>query len=392
MRRIGLYLGFPPEGGGAFQYAQSIFRSLADLPPGHYTIVVAYSHPAWQERIRSFTSTIEEVPVQERWWDSAIKLALRFGFPITLWRALAPFLHPLSRRLRRLSCDVWLFPAQDIWTYGIPVPAIGVIHDLMHRYEPEFPEVSSLGLYQRRERHYRRLCRYALAVLVDSRTGRHHVHDSYGLKNSRIHELPYVAPGYMLADIKPADFDKRYKLPGRFLFYPAQFWKHKNHLRLLEALHTLRQEFPDLHLILAGAPKNGYREVLAAIERYELGDRVLVLGYVPDEDIPEFYRRAAALVMPTFFGPTNIPPLEAMMAGCPVAISDIYGMSEQVKGAALLFDPKSTTEITEAIRRILSDTELRRHLIEAGKERARAWGQAQFNERVHTILKTVLSQ
>lgn len=392
MKRVGIYLGFPPEGGGAFQYAQSVMSALVALPKNRFRIVVVYSHPAWEAKLANCDARIERIPVRERWWDTAIKAALRFGFPLRPWRAAASFIHPLSRRLRGLSCDLWLFPAQDVWTYAIPVPSVGVIHDLMHRYQSRFPEVSAFGLFRRRERHYQTLCRHARGVLVDSETGRHHVLESYALHPERVHVLPYVAPSYMRAKTAPPGFDERYRLPENFIFYPAQFWEHKNHLRLLKALVKLGSAFSDLHLVLVGSPKNAYPRILEAIDRLGLADRVLMLGYVPDEDVPECYRRALALVMPTFFGPTNIPPLEAMAAGCPMAVSNIYAMPEQVGDAALLFDPESVDEIADAIRRLVSDGPLRQRLSSAGKTRADQWGQPQFNERVGAIIETILAR
>ncbi|QIK36955.1 glycosyltransferase family 4 protein [Caldichromatium japonicum] len=392
MKRVGIYLGFPPEGGGAFQYAQSVLSALSALPSTQYRIVVAYSHPAWASRLDGCDAQVERIWVHEGLLDSAIRAGLRFGFPLSLWRLMAPAIHPLTRCLRHATCDLWVFPAQDVWTYAIPVPALGVVHDLMHRYESRFPEVSAFGLYQRRERHYRRLCRHTRGVLVDSEVGRRQLIESYHPPPGRVHVLPYVAPAYMQVEATPAGFDERYRLPERFIFYPAQFWEHKNHVRLLEALAMLRPELPDLHLVFVGSAKNAYRRVLETIDRHGLADRVKILGYVPDEDMPEFYRRALALIMPTFFGPTNIPPLEAMVAGCPMAISAIYGMPEQVGDAALLFDPGSVEGIAEAMRKLATDDALRRRLAAAGREHAGRWAQPQFGGRLAEIIDTVLQQ
>lgn len=111
---------------------------------------------------------------------------------------------------------------------------------------------------------------------------------------------------------------------------------------------------------------------------------------MPDEEITEIYRRARAMVMPTFFGPTNIPPLEAFALGCPVAVSRIYGMPGQVGDAALLFDPNSVDDIAAAIRQLWSDDELCRSLADKGIERAAAWGPRRFSKRLEAILNSVL--
>ena len=72
-------------------------------------------------------------------------------------------------------------------------------------------------------------------------------------------------------------------------------------------------------------------------------------GYVPDEDMSGLYAGAVALTMPTFFGPTNIPVLEAWAYGCPVLTSDIRGIREQVGDAGVLVDPRSIESIADGI-------------------------------------------
>jgi glycosyltransferase involved in cell wall biosynthesis len=185
---------------------------------------------------------------------------------------------------------------------------------------------------------------------------------------------------------------RTYELPDRFVFYPAQFWAHKNHLRLVEAVRRLRAELPDLRLVLAGSKKNGYAAVERKVKSDRLDQVVHFLGFVPERDLAMLYRRAVALVLPTFFGPTNIPPLEAFVAGCPVAASRIYGMPEQLGDAALYFDPLSVDEIAGVLRRLWTDDALRSQLRARGRARSAAWGAPQFNQRFATIIETLLGE
>ncbi len=119
---------------------------------------------------------------------------------------------------------------------------------------------------------------------------------------------------------------------------------------------------------------------------------VFILDYVPNEDMPALYKLARGLIMPTFFGPTNIPPLEAFATGCPVAVSDIYGMAEQAGGAALLFDPHSVSQITTVLRQLWTNDDLCRHLSEKGRKRAREWDMSAFSQRLKMIIDDVLQR
>lgn len=121
-------------------------------------------------------------------------------------------------------------------------------------------------------------------------------------------------------------------------------------------------------------------------------DVVQHCGYVPNRDMGEFYRRALALVMPTFLGPTNTPQMEAFVMGYPVATSDIYGIPEQVGDAALLFDPTSADDIAACIRRLWLDDTLCSTLNSRGRLRAAGWTQARFSATLAQHLERLLEQ
>jgi glycosyltransferase involved in cell wall biosynthesis len=297
--------------------------------------------------------------------------------------------NPLARELSALNCDYWIFPAQDAISYQFGGNSICAIHDLMHRYERSFAEVGSWLKYRIRERRFRGIAQNCIAVLVDSEVGRKHVMECYGTRSDKIQVLPYVHPGYLKDVPVRADFDDYYKPPAKFLYYPAQFWPHKNHKRLLEAVSIVASFCPDIALLLTGAKRHAFKEVRAAAFALGISERITFVGHVPDSDVRGFYERARALAMPTFFGPTNIPPLEANVLGCPVLVSDIYAMRDQLGDAALYFDPNSAKDMADKIRLIWTDDTLAKRLSRLGLERSNSHGQALFNQTMSGILKHV---
>src|SRR5262249_29771213 len=116
-----------------------------------------------------------------------------------------------------------------------------------------------------------------------------------------------------------------------------------------------------------------FRNVFETATRYGIADQLTILGYIPDADIASIYAEATALVMPTFFGPTNIPISEAWALGCPVLTSDIRGIRQQSGDAALLVDPKSADDIASGIFRLWTEDGLRQQLIQAGHRRVQGF-------------------
>jgi glycosyltransferase involved in cell wall biosynthesis len=386
VKRVGVFLGAEPSGGGLFQYTESILDALRAAHGDGWSVDVAYVSTEWEAVLARFPFHAIRVEGGRRGLQLA-SLMLWARVPGPIARGLSA-VNPVARALAARKCDLWIFPAQDALTYQVPVPVLGTIHDLMHRYEPSFPEVSQFGRRGIRDHRFRSMLAWARGVLVDSQVGRDHVVESYGADPARVHPLPYVPPSSMFRP-EPAGFDDRYRLPAKFLFYPAQFWHHKNHKRLVSAAAAVAARRPDLALVFTGGKSHAFDDVNAHARAVGLADRITFAGYVPADDMPGFYRRARALVMPTFFGPTNIPPLEAFAAGCPVAVSNIYGMPEQMNGAALLFDPNSVDEIAGAIERLWTDDELCRTLAAAGRGVIERWGPPQFAARLRGILEAV---
>jgi len=381
-----LYLGSRPHSAGAYAYNRMMLEAAASFPRDEFETVVAFSHEGWRKHVEGYGLPAVRFPL-----DACTKAAAfgwHFaGLPDTPWHRAAPRISPFVGRFVRMECDLWIFASPGTWMYRIPVPAVGVIHDLMHRYEKRFQEAAGGWRRRFRETLYSYMCRHARVVLVDSEVGKNHVHESYGLDPGRIAVLPFTPPEYIYSGDVPGDFDSRYGLPEKYFLYPSRFWDHKNHKALVRAAARIIGDVPDLMLVFAGLESDGYDSLRRFIVETGLEKQVVFTGYVPEEYMPEMYRRARAMIMPTFFGPTNIPPLEAFVAGCPVAVSNVYGMPEQVGDAALLFDPESDDEIARVMLRLWRDDDLCEELAARGKERVKRFEQEHFNRRLLDVVR-----
>jgi glycosyltransferase involved in cell wall biosynthesis len=381
MPHVGVYLRVEPNAGGSYQYVLSVLRGLEPLRAAGWRLTAFAHDESWRAELPDGFSLVHCRGSA----DGALP-SLVFRRLVTSPAAarLAGGLDPTIRLIDGAGCDLVVFPGQDAAAYQTRTRALATVHDLMHRYESQFEEYHR-GEYEGRERHYRRLCVNAAGILVDSELGRRHVVESYSVSPDKVFVLPFAPPEYLERSPR-VDVRAKYGLFERYLFYPAQFWEHKNHLRLLEAVARAKRDALAPKLVLCGSRKNAYDRVVSAIATLGLAADVKILGYVPNEDMRSLYEEAVATVFVSRIGPTSIPPLEAMFVGCPLVLSNIYANPEQVGDAALLVDPTSTEEIADAIARVWTDEGTRRELVERGRARSARWTSADFGERLRQVV------
>jgi len=164
---------------------------------------------------------------------------------------------------------------------------------------------------------------------------------------------------------------RRLGVPHEYVLYVGTIQPRKNLEGLVASYHEMirNQERPE-HLILAGKLGWNYETLLAEVETPELRGRVHLEGYVNDADLPSLYAGARLFVFPSWAEGFGFPPLEAMACGVPTIASDTRALAENLGGAAELVPPESRELLTEAMNRMLTDTDLRRTRREQGLVRA----------------------
>lgn len=281
---------------------------------------------------------------------------------------------------------VWF--ASGLYT-PVEVPYIATVWDIQHRIQPWFPEVSQNGQWQGRENYYADYLRRASFILTPNQTGQNEIACSYQIPAERFRRLPHPVPHIEFLPEKDEvqSVLNKYGLHNQYLFYPAQFWSHKNHANLLRALKLLHETYKiDLHLVLAGSDAGNMEYVRSMAEAFHVADKVHFLGFIPRQDLLALYRGAFALSYVTYFGPENLPPLEAFACGCPVVASKVAGAQEQFGDAALLVDPSNPDEIALAIKQIYDDPSLRASLITKGQKRSKEYTGTDYVRDVFKIM------
>jgi glycosyltransferase involved in cell wall biosynthesis len=271
---------------------------------------------------------------------------------------------------------------------AVNYPYIVTVWDLQHRLQSYFPEVSAFGEWENRENNYSKILNRAAIIITGTEIGKAEIERFYQIPAERIKVIPLFTPQFILNPCQENEaVSSKYDIPDRYLFYPAQFWPHKNHVGLLLAIKCLKEKYNlEFPLVLVGSDQGNEAYVREIVAKLDLSKQVYFLGFVPQSDMPQLYQNAFALTFLSFFGPDNLPPLEAMALGCPVIASNVSGASEQLQDAALLVDPKQPEEIAIAIKSLLEDATLRRNLIEAGLLRATRWVADDYIREIFSVL------
>ena len=378
----------PEQAGGVGTYIGALIKALGELDDAgdEYVIVGPQQQDAWpQEMLGPNQKMIPEpkppvrVPAGHRnLAHRAMRRAKRFiRRPSSSESQLTPA--PMKYGGCRVSDgfyeslggDLVHFPWQKFCVCALP--SVYNPHDLQHLH---LPQLFSPGDIADRESVFSAACRFATRVVVVSNWTRNDFHRMYGLSHERMSIIPWGAPTASCdapTENQLSPVKDKLGLTGEFMLYPAACWKHKNHVRLLHALARVRDVYGKrITLVCSGQKDAGaWDEVAATIRELRLDDLVRFVGYIPHSELRSLYRAALFVIVPTLFEAFSGPVFEAWLDGAPVACSNVTDLPEQVRDAALLFDPWDISAIADALLRMISDGALRDQLRERGRARER---------------------
>lgn len=260
----------------------------------------------------------------------------------------------LEALVRRLSIDA-VFPATASLGAGFPVRWAGWVPDLQHvRLPGYFSEDERLE----RDAVIGRLLADAPVVVTSSEDARSDVIAHFGCPPARVKALPFcTAPEETWFDPDPRAVCARYRLPSRFLMFPSQFWKHKNHRTLFEALRLLRERgFSDIVAVCTGAQfdyrhRAHFEELRALLRGAAIEDAVILPGLLPRSDQIQLMRAAAAIVQPSLFEGWSALLEDVRMLGKTAYASDLPVHREQDVPGVTYFEPENAAQMADLIAR-----------------------------------------
>ena len=295
--------------------------------------------------------------------------------------------------LRRERADLFHAP-HYVLPPLTPCRSVVTIHDCIHLRFPQYLPNRIAYAYARASLWT--ATHRAARVITVSEASKRDILSYFNIPESRV-EVIYNAIDERFWRQPPADemdrVRERYQLNAPFVLYTGNIKPHKNLERLIEAFNMLRQApyLKHVQLLIIGDEISKYATLRRTVHRYKLHKHVRFFGFVSDQTLAALYRLADVFVFPSLYEGFGLPPLEAMASGTPVITSNVSSLPEVVGDAALMIDPYDPGAIADAMRRVLTDAQLRSELRAKGLDRARSFSWERSIRRVRDIYDEVLS-
>lgn len=257
----------------------------------------------------------------------------------------------VQRLFRVYRIDV-VFESAQFFGWRVGIPAIAWIPDFQHKM---LPHLFSHGAWWKREIGFRAQVAGGRTIMLSSDDARHACEHYYPSTRGRTRTIHFaVPPGPDISYSDARAVADSYGLPGQFFFMPNQFWRHKNHGLVLDALNILRQRGRAVVVAASGKQSDPrapdyFSAFQARLHQAGLTDSFRLLGMIPYSHLALLMRASTALLNPSLFEGWSTTVEEARSMGTPMLLSDLEVHREQMSNDALYFDRHSAQSLADAL-------------------------------------------
>jgi len=354
--RVGIFTDRPvPEAGGAYTFLDTIIQDIISSDCEYEFIIFFYDPKASKRYIK------DKITYVNYYKSPPKKKCLLIRIKRKIFRIF--FNQYKIEKKEDIYKDenidlLWILGPYEINT---DIPFVFTVWDLGHRIFPFFPEYKG-DEWNNREEIYNKMLKKATYIIIGNQTGKKEIIENYSINPEKINIISFPIPKFCFENNINNSSSITIKKP--FIFYPAQFWAHKNHIIIVEAIAWLKKEKNIIiNCYFTGHDYGNMNYINSIINKNDLNNQVFILGFITQEDIVYLYKNALAMVFPTYLGPNNLPLFEAVAFGCPLIYSNIPGHIEQMEGLGIPFDNNNFINLGENILKIYNDSEFRKDII-----------------------------
>ena len=272
----------------------------------------------------------------------------------------------LNHRLKKDNINAVYFLTPYLFEH-IEIPYFAAIRDVAHRILPHFPEFSATNIFEKMDKKLNLFLTGATRILTCNQVVKDDIKTLYDVIDENIQVVNLPTPNWVEKVNENETVLKWNNLSkNNYIFYPAQFWTHKNHIRLILASQIMKEQNINLKVVFCGMDKGNKNYLKQKVQELDLNEEIVFLDYVSQKELATLYKNAYALVYPCLAGPDSMVALEAMYFECPVLISNHLGYVNQLKNSALYFNPLDEADIVDKIQK-LNDLAIRDDIMANGR-------------------------
>jgi glycosyltransferase involved in cell wall biosynthesis len=359
---------YGPSGKGLGRYTKEIVDRIISLDKKNYYVI--FLSPNNYSDFFCTNEKVKKVLVRSRWYS----VAEQIFFPIQIWKEKLDLMH-------FTHFNVPLFS---------PVKFIVTIHDLiLIKFNSRKASKLNWFFYKLKYLAYKLVILNAVkkseAIIAVSEFTKQDILNKFKVKKEKIYMIYEGVFSFEGTDEIKIDLDKKYNFNAneQFLLYVGNAYPHKNLEGLIRIFTKLKNK--KIKLILVGQMDYFYNRIRNLTIKLGLSgnknnkkNRVIFLGYVPDNDLCVLFKKATAYIFPSLYEGFGLPPLEAMLESCPVISSDQGSLKEILDYAAYYFNPHDIEKSCQRIEIFLNDKKLREEYVQRGLERIKffSWDKA----------------
>ncbi|WP_394746706.1 glycosyltransferase family 4 protein [Spongiimicrobium salis] len=322
-----------------------------------------------------------------------VPLRSKFGYPG--WEQIA-----LPRAAKEEGCDL-LHCTSNTGPLFSKVPLITTLHDIIYLESISIFKKEGTW-YQKLGNMYRRwfvpgVIKKSKKVITVSNYEKKRINSYFKFKDNRLTAI-YNGVGSHFKKVRNEvvlqAIKEKYGLPDNFFFFLGNTDPKKNTRGVLEAFGNFNEAVSEKYqLVMLDYDEHELQKLLHSIGMPQLRKHILLLGYVPNMELPAIISQCRIFLYPSLRESFGIPILEGMACGVPVITSNTSSMPEVAgEEAALIIDPFKPEEITAAIHTLVDDQQLAKVLAEKGIQRAKNFSWSAMSQNVLALYKEVYQE
>lgn len=371
------------EFGGSYQYAIALLKILVQDTDNKYVIFNIDDNPDVVEILKgrpnfSFIENSDYIDLDrsDKKWT---RLRLSFWLRSKRLKKYVARDGKLFLLLAKYKIDIIHSPYQLLPKCSLP--KIATMHDVQ---ELHFPAFFSSTERAYRAVHYKNIIDRAEKIVVSYNHIKCDIVKFFSKNPADISTILLDMENLWIDNFKTTSAQENPGF-GKYLLYPAATWEHKNHVNLIKAVQTIRDEKGiSIQVICTGNKTSHFDTINKLLVDLELSENIRFLGIVDDKKLYSLYFHAHGVVVPTLYEAGSFPLMESILLNRPVICSKVTSLPETIGSDEFIFDPNNVDEMSNQIWKLWVDYDFRKRNIELVKNRAKS---LRFNNSLSKFLE-----